>query len=321
MQQKTSRLLFTGLVTISSTVLPALAKDGDTSVRGSLRSLTSSIVTVARVSCTITRATKFQDSNQVLVSASAFTVGDMVKLQCRDGLARELEMENEISSVPSTPTPTATATPEASPSPSASATPSTRETPSATATPKPRTEDDDSKEDVSSRQGDGSVNKPLIVSFGEFQARLKAVSGVVTRGKGKVEYKAEGKGKKAKQRLTASVKFPLPSNTPLAKTLAEARLLNISATLSKKGVAYAHCTLAFDASSDDSARDDSALFAEFKLDLRSQNAKTSAKKGTCDTDLSTEGIQSGIPAITRGDTLTIEEDTSGVILNGTFSKQ
>jgi hypothetical protein len=73
----------------------AEAKSSDVVQRGDLAALSASSVTVGSLTCPITGRTEFEDLNGNRVTAAAFSIGDFVKLKCRNGVAKSLELEDE----------------------------------------------------------------------------------------------------------------------------------------------------------------------------------------------------------------------------------
>lgn len=285
---------------------PTFARDGDVSLRGAIQAIDATSVTVNGKSCTISASTKFEGSNDTLLTLADFKVGDSVHLQCRDGIARELEQEQESSNPQ----------PSASPSPSASASPS--------ATPSPKHRDDDRDDDSNQRddnrgkgRSDGK-SSPDDTGTREVKARLSAAPNVSTQARGRVEYKSEGNSRKLERRFRAWVSLPLPSSIPAAADINASAALSLGLTLSRAGTAYAHCQLAFDAPEAQENDDSPAARAQYRLDVRVRGNKLPSSRGSCDLDLTTEGVQSGVPSIQKGDSVAIDETNAGVFLVGSL---
>ncbi len=129
---------------------------------------------------------------------------------------------------------------------------------------------------------------------------------------GQASFRLQNKNKKNERRFKITVKIPFGNTLPVVNTVADAAALNVSAVLSRGGAAYAACNLVLD-------NDRSLRGVEFKVDLRSKkNRMLRAKKGSCDLDLVTAGIQNGIPTVQAADTIVISEETAGVFLQGQF---
>jgi hypothetical protein len=133
-------------------------------------------------------------------------------------------------------------------------------------------------------------------------ARLTTCCGDPAPGvKGHVDYKAKTKKGRVEEidlktvvELTPNIAAALPPDPDL-------RLI-----LSDGGVEYAECFLVPEGEDDDEGEDDeNENEVEFKLDLRQKKGRFEEKKGSCDTDLVTTGVQRGIPVIEVGDVATI----------------
>jgi hypothetical protein len=143
--------------------------------------------------------------------------------------------------------------------------------------------------------------------------RLSLVDGVVSSASGISDFRSEVKKKHTHSRFRIQVKIPLPSAIPAVANEAEARALPMSGTLSRDGVAYAICSLQFDQIDEQFEEEDdgvpTALTAHFRADMEStvKGSKTRLKRrrGSCDIDLATEGVQKGVPAVADGDTVVV----------------
>ncbi len=280
---KTFLSLFATALLVTSA--PVLAHDGDIDARGALVALSADSATVGSTTCMVTSATEFENSNDQPISSADFKLGDFVKMRCRrsgDSLvAKRLELERERSNV--------TPSPSASPSPTSS-----------------RHEGDDDHHGA--RGGDDDSRSQL-------KARFTAPVGVSTTAYGKVQYKVE----KRKKRLQVMVHIPLPSTNPsiLDQTAAASAVALVK--FSRDGAAFAQCVLMLDDDSDDEDDDTSADAAEFKLDLYSKTNRTfREKKGTCDTDLSIDGIQAGMPLLEVDDVVAISLEGGANFLEATL---
>ena len=73
----------------------AQAKSGDDISRGQISAITASGVTVGSLSCPTNGGTEYEDISGNSIPRSRFSVGDVVKLVCRNGSAHSLEMEHD----------------------------------------------------------------------------------------------------------------------------------------------------------------------------------------------------------------------------------
>lgn len=259
-----------------------MASNDDTEVTGALAAFNSASVRVGALTCAVNAGTEFEDSNSNHISRSRFSVGDRVRLRCRDGVARNLKLLNGSGSSSSS----SSNSSDSSSSDSSSSSSSSRSSSS------------------SSSSGSGSADRNLRDS-------LTALDGVTTSAVATVRYQSSDNGREKK--LIASVKVPAPSTTPPAQDLSEAAALNLTLTLFRRGTAYAQCTLEYDRDTQVSG----VPAAEFKLDVR-KVARLRNRKGYCDVNLTRDGVQNGLPNSRKRDTVTIEEETAGVFLEGTL---
>lgn len=146
-----------------------------------------------------------------------------------------------------------------------------------------------------------SKNKGRSSQF-KTMAQLTACCEIDVPGvKGHVDYMAKTKKGRVEQidlktvvELTPNIAAALPPNPDL-------RLI-----LSVGGVEYAECLLVpedeeeDEGKHDDDDEDDDNEVA-YKLDLREKKGRFDEKKGSCDVDLLTAGMQRGIPVIKVGD--------------------
>ena len=135
------------------------------------------------------------------------------------------------------------------------------------------------------------------------------------------------KGVVKKDEFKGKVKIPFPSSALgiLDETAAEGA--DIRLILSHAGTDFAECRLVFDeieeedGDDDDDDDDDDAVMAEYKVDVRIKKGAVQAKKGVCDVNLSTTGIQSGVPDAQADDVATTRLVVGGTptdFLQGTF---
>jgi hypothetical protein len=166
----------------------------------------------------------------------------------------------------------------------------------------------------------------------EFRAKLEPCCGepeLDATGKAKRRIQAPN-SKKQKEEFDGKITIPVPGLgiTDEATAMeADLRLL-----LSREDTPYAECLLEFDEFETEEDEGESHSEAEYTVNVRSQMRKgialQQARKGTCDTDLGTEGIQLGVPDVQAGDVITATlvvdpEDRSQDIffLEGTFAKK
>jgi hypothetical protein len=142
-----------------------------------------------------------------------------------------------------------------------------------------------------------SKNKGKSSQF-KTMARLTTCCGDPAPGvKGHVDYKAKTK-KGRVDRIDLKTVIELTPNIAAALPLdPDLRLI-----LSDGGIEYAECLLVPE-DDDDEGEDENEV--PFKLDLREKKGRFEEKKGSCDTDLQTIGMQRSIPVIEVGDVATI----------------
>lgn len=268
----------------------AYAKDEDRAQKGVIDSISPSSVTVAGLTCEITSSTEFEGIADERLSFTDFKTGDFVQLHCRGNFAKELEKESNVR-----PTPTVSSTPSVGNDDS-----------------RHRSGDDSSSNSGkhSSRNENGLINRETV-----YERRLKASLGINTNSKGKAEYKFKAKGKDLRGSLNINVKVPVPSSVPLLSSADQADALNLTAVLERDGAVYGECQLEFDHFGEPSGN---IIFAEYKLNIETKKGKFNSKKGLCDIDLTTAGIQEGWLKIKRKDLVTIKEVSSGGFLRAKF---
>lgn len=69
---------------------------------------------------------------------------------------------------------------------------------------------------------------------------------------------------------------------------------------------FAQCSFAFDRLVEN---ENGAVFAEYKVVVENKKGAISAKKGSCDIDMATDGEQSGLPRLKRGDKVVVQDAT------------
>jgi hypothetical protein len=132
---------------------------------------------------------------------------------------------------------------------------------------------------------------------------------------GSAEYKKQvANGTTTKQeRFRAQATIELPSAALGLATVADAQAADVRVILSRASVDYAECSLVMvDIDRETEIEDGEAVVkteAEFLVDVRNLLKKSSLLPrnlvGACDMDLSTPGIQDGVPAVQAGDAATV----------------
>lgn len=274
------KLCFIILVAIFfiSNVSMSYASSVNQEATGILTTFTASQVKVGTLSCPITASTEYEDSNSLPISRTRFAVGDQVRLRCRDGEAKNLKLLGGSSSSSSSNSSSNSSSSSSSNSSSSSRSSSNSSSSSSSA-------------DVKDRNLKDSLN---------------VVDGISSSVTSVIRFQSSNRGKE--QKLTASVKIPVPNSIPLTATIEDANNLELFLTLFRRGTAYAQCILKYSKSLTTSA--------EHKLDVRKENSKVRSRKGFCDMNLSRDGIQKGVPSVRKGDTTTLEEISSGVFMEG-----
>ena len=244
-------------------VTNAQAKSGDIKTNGNISAITSSSLTVQGVNFLMTPSTECELSTGAHVSCAVFQVGNYVQVKWSGNhVVRELELISVLGGAAS---------------PAASITPGSG-----------HNSDDNGHHSGSSGHSKSASKKEL-----KFKASFGSDNSSVKPG-GKVDYRV----KKNEKRFVIKLKIP-ENSSPRITSAADAQALNISAQLSRNGIVYAVCMLKLDDGSPDMLADD-VLQYEFKLDLRKKGGKTKFKKGSCDLDIDTAGVQQGIPSECEG---------------------
>jgi hypothetical protein len=146
----------------------------------------------------------------------------------------------------------------------------------------------------------------------EVKGDLSTCCGSLDKSKGEVEREVEMEGTVLKKdELKAKVKIYLPALGVGVTDLGTARSADVGVVFTRGAVDYAECFLKFDKIKKE--REDGATVdeAEYKLDLRAKAKKKGTlrikqKKGVCDVDLATPGIQPGLPEMLDGDVVTAQ---------------
>ncbi|MCB0318700.1 MAG: hypothetical protein KDD56_08075 [Bdellovibrionales bacterium] len=267
----------------------ALAKggsnNGETRVEGNIQQINSEIIEVSNTIFLLSNSTKYEDSNGNHVSLSFFNIGDLVKVRAipsgGDLLATKVELEVHNSGDDSN-----------------------------------GGSNDDSNSDKNGNddnKNSSKGNKTLLKS---------KLNGDETSSKGKVKKFARLQNNRTRDRIQIKVHVPIPSTIPLLPSRDDVSSLNLMAIFSRADVPYASCTLVFD----EVERKSSGLVAEFKTDIRlrtreGREDRLRVKKGSCDTDITTDDTEQGVPSIELGDTIEIVEiigDSQNSFLSGNF---
>lgn len=158
---------------------------------------------------------------------------------------------------------------------------------------------DDPAGDDKGGQGDGGSGSGDDIRSTK-KLRLGMVAGDVSADPalGKLEYRIN----KGLAQFKAGLKLNLPSTATGIVDRATAEDAVITATLSNAGVAYAECTFGFDRVKRNAAQYAIAL----KEVSRKGGISVRQNKGVCDTDLSRDGVQAGMPRVKAGDLAVFE---------------
>jgi hypothetical protein len=131
---------------------------------------------------------------------------------------------------------------------------------------------------------------------------------------GNAEYRKQtSNGAPKQERFRTQAKVELPSAALGIVDAATAGAADVRVILTRNTVDYAECALDFDVIDQEVEMEDGQTVivneAEFAVDIRNQLKKghlvVRAGKGTCDVDLTTPGVQAGVPAVQSGDTATV----------------
>jgi hypothetical protein len=147
-------------------------------------------------------------------------------------------------------------------------------------------------------------SEPLVDGHGHVKHRTRLRADEVTR-----------------DRLQVKAEFG-PEDLGLDETTAP--LADVRAVFSRDGAPYAECVLVFDGIEAEDG-DDADLEALYKADVEWRAGRgLRERKGTCDVDLLTEGVQAGVPAVQAGDhvSITVGAEPGLPVLEGTaFQKK
>lgn len=273
------RLIFTKAVmafAVTASIVSNCYANDDVVTRGRLNAINSSSATVATTTCALNDSTKYKDENDNSIARTDLTVGDTVKMRCRDSVAREIEIENESSSSSSS-----------------------------------SNSSNSSSSSSSSSRGDDDKG-----SDKSFKGSCDSVDGVTSEGTGTLKFQSSTEDGVRESRFSASIKIPVPSTTPAVTTIEQASALSLKITLLRANVAYAQCSFVFNRVRSEKG----SPAAEYMVNVQKEGRKLRLRKGTCDIDLATDGIQAGVPIARKGDTAIVEDSVAGVFLEATLRR-
>ena len=149
----------------------------------------------------------------------------------------------------------------------------------------------------------------------EFKANLDACCAAASENNdGSAEYRKQtNNGATKQERFRTQAKVELPSAALGIVDAATAQAADVRVILTRNNVDYAECALDFDVIDQEVEIEDGQTVivneAEFAVDIRNQLKKghlvVRGGKGTCDVDLTTPGVQAGVPVVQSGDTATV----------------
>jgi hypothetical protein len=149
----------------------------------------------------------------------------------------------------------------------------------------------------------------------EFKTDLDACCAAPAEdNKGSAIYRKQTSGLVTKQeRFRAQAKIDLPSAALSIADETAAAAADVRVILSRTGADYAECSLEFAQVEQETELEDGTTVvvteAEFIVDVRNMFKKGGLQYrefvGTCDVDLGTAGIQTGVPVVQAGDVATV----------------
>lgn len=343
--KNTIRLLF---VFLWLCPLGVFASDDGIKVQGTIDAITADSITVSAVSYVITSDTEFEDANDTEVSWTEFSVGDFVEVEYLTSgdslIALEVELEDEsdleVKGVIESISETLIVINSKAYALNDSTSYQDEEDNSVARTffsagmvveveytvidstrvalkveEESASEDDDSSvdnEDQDDNDGPRKVFERASLSVFD--------SSVDSSLKGKVIWRFRDRPLKnrTRRRLKGTLLVPVPSSLPIISDRDVARNAQFFLTLYRNNLAYAQCYFEFD----EFEQKITGEFAEYKVDIRlrtreNRDPRFRAQKGSCDTDLAANGVQSGMPDVASGDTV-IVGDSEGDYLTGTL---
>lgn len=142
-----------------------------------------------------------------------------------------------------------------------------------------------------------------------FKSNLTAGVEPLAQGEIKLEQKT------SKTEFSAEVKIPVPSTALGVTDTAAANNATLFLVLRDNlGVDYAECHLDLNKTKTVTNRGVSSLIAEYEVKVSNRNGFLQASVGVCDVDLTTTGIQVGVPLIHYGDSAEVTVDTNNAIV-------
>jgi hypothetical protein len=181
--------------------------------------------------------------------------------------------------------------------------PSHSESPHRTPSPSPSSSPD--RFDDSSSATPTPISSPTTIGAGSNE-RLQ-VTDPTTKAVIKIERKQKNKrGVVSEDKFTGSFKLLVPTLSVGVNTNDDATSADIKLTFSRSSTAYAECSLDFDSI----RRTRTGYRAEYKVSIEEKLKKgfltSKVKKGACDVDLTTDGVQSDLPNLQNGDSFLVE---------------
>ena len=148
------------------------------------------------------------------------------------------------------------------------------------------------------------------------QLKSNLTAGVDPLAKGEIKLEQ----KTSKTEFSAEVKIPVPSTAlGVADTTAANNATLFLVLRDNLGVDYAECHLDLNKTKTVTNKGISGLIAEYEVKVSNRKGFLQASLGVCDIDLTTAGIQSGVPLIHYGDTAEVTIDTNNAVVgNGSF---
>jgi hypothetical protein len=235
--------------------------------RGNVTALSAETLTLDSLELLIDESTEYEDLTGTHITAGLIVVGDFVKVKAIETEAGLYAKEVELENDSSSP-------------------------------------EEGSGGGETSNGGNGGAGKPVVKETA--RSGLVAEAALDDGAKANVRSKNRTRDSNDRQRLTSKLFFPLPSSVPNLLDETAAQDASFILEILRAGDLLAQCFYEYD----HTTTEEGIFGAELKIDVRSRLRKNGrrtleAKKGTCDTDLSTEGIQLGIPNLKSGDSLEV----------------
>ena len=121
----------------------------------------------------------------------------------------------------------------------------------------------------------------------------------------------EAKPRKNESKFEVEVKFNLPNTTFDITDVADAQSTDLEMHLLRGGIPYATCML--DLKSAKTNRRSGVTQVEYKVEVKNRNGFLQVKYGYCDIDLSTPGVQAGVPAVQAGDAFDVMTEDGSIV--------